>query len=158
MLAVLVAKTSADAIEASSIYDLVLNFSQLPYLDAKVEVSHCARPVDVMDSDTPVIHLDEENTLASLKHKVIETEHSALAQGFPVLRPVNETSDSRLVGYIGLKELAVALSSKAHHDADTPVRFDKQLELDQSAITPGFCDLGYLMDASPIVVTLRSPM
>jgi chloride channel 3/4/5 len=35
MLAVLVAKTVADALEPKGIYDLVIDLSQLPYLDAK---------------------------------------------------------------------------------------------------------------------------
>lgn len=35
MLAVLVAKTIADALEPKGIYDLVIELSQLPYLDAK---------------------------------------------------------------------------------------------------------------------------
>ena len=35
MLSVLVAKTIADALEPKGIYDLVIELSQLPYLDAK---------------------------------------------------------------------------------------------------------------------------
>ena len=35
MLSVLVAKTVADAIEPKGIYDLVIELSQLPYLEAK---------------------------------------------------------------------------------------------------------------------------
>lgn len=37
MLAVLVAKTVADALEPKGIYDLVIDLSQLPYLDTKHE-------------------------------------------------------------------------------------------------------------------------
>jgi hypothetical protein len=37
MLAVLVAKTVADALEPKGIYDLVIELSQLPYLDVKEE-------------------------------------------------------------------------------------------------------------------------
>ena len=37
MLSVLVAKTVADALEPKGIYDLVIDLSQLPYLDAKHE-------------------------------------------------------------------------------------------------------------------------
>ena len=37
MLAVLVAKTVADALEPKGIYDLVIELNQLPYLDAKHE-------------------------------------------------------------------------------------------------------------------------
>lgn len=35
MMAVLVAKTVADALEPKGIYDLVIDLAQLPYLDAK---------------------------------------------------------------------------------------------------------------------------
>lgn len=37
MLAVLVAKTVADALEPKGIYDLVIDLSQLPFLDTKTE-------------------------------------------------------------------------------------------------------------------------
>lgn len=37
MLAVLVAKTVADALEPKGIYDLVIELNQLPYLDTKHE-------------------------------------------------------------------------------------------------------------------------
>lgn len=37
MLSVLVAKTLADALEPKGIYDLVIELSQLPYLDSKHE-------------------------------------------------------------------------------------------------------------------------
>lgn len=37
MLSVLVAKTVADALEPKGIYDLVIELSQLPYLDVKEE-------------------------------------------------------------------------------------------------------------------------
>lgn len=37
MLAVLVAKTVADALEPKGIYDLVIELNQLPYLDSKHE-------------------------------------------------------------------------------------------------------------------------
>lgn len=37
MMAVLVAKTLADALEPKGIYDLVIELSQLPYLDSKHE-------------------------------------------------------------------------------------------------------------------------
>ncbi len=37
MLSVLVAKTVADALEPKGIYDLVIDLSQLPYLDTKHE-------------------------------------------------------------------------------------------------------------------------
>ena len=37
MLSLLVAKTVADALEPKGIYDLVIDLSQLPYLDAKHE-------------------------------------------------------------------------------------------------------------------------
>ncbi len=36
MLAVLVAKGVADALEPKGIYDLVIDLSQLPYLDSKL--------------------------------------------------------------------------------------------------------------------------
>lgn len=52
MLAVLVAKTVADALEPKGIYDLVIELSQLPYLDVKEEYIWGSLQIsDVVSSD-----------------------------------------------------------------------------------------------------------
>ena len=109
-----------------------------------------------MDRNAPAIHLDDDNTLASLKQKLIETENSAQAQGFPVLRSIPGSNSSRLVGYLGLKELAFSLA-KNRSDPTTPVTFHLGLGED-GPLTASSCDFGHLVDVSPVVVTLRSPM
>ncbi|KAN0061253.1 hypothetical protein ACQY0O_006099 [Thecaphora frezii] len=71
MLSILVAKTIADALEHKGIYDLVIDFSGLPYLDSKAEyIWEGVNVTDAMDTDVEVISLDEENTVASLRAKL----------------------------------------------------------------------------------------
>ncbi|KAK0539110.1 hypothetical protein OC835_001245 [Tilletia horrida] len=88
MLAILVAKTLADALEHKGIYDLVIEFSGLPYLDNRISyVWDRVHVPDAMDTSVECIWLEEENTVASLREKLVRL---ALGQGyadggFPIL-------------------------------------------------------------------------
>ncbi len=131
MLSVLVAKTLADALEPKGIYDLVIELSQLPYLDAKhdyiwgvLQISDVVGrfllffPVFAMmptafilktDRDVEVIRVDHTNTVKRLRDKLQELVESGNSDsGFPILRPDGE--GTRMVGYIGANELEHALS------------------------------------------------
>ena len=83
MLAVLVAKTVADALEPKGIYDLVIDVQQLPYLDAKhtylwgnVQVG------DVLRRDVPAIKLDEKQTVESLRDMLVKASASGDGGGW----------------------------------------------------------------------------
>ncbi|KAE8220501.1 hypothetical protein CF319_g5988 [Tilletia indica] len=88
MLAILVAKTLADALEHKGIYDLVIEFSGLPYLDNRITyVWDKVHVPDAMDTSVECIWLEDENTVASLRKKLVRL---ALGQGyadggFPIL-------------------------------------------------------------------------
>ncbi|GAA5864466.1 hypothetical protein JCM3774_005137 [Rhodotorula dairenensis] len=133
MLAVLLAKTVADAIEPRSIYDLVIEVADLPYLDAKAEYLHDASPTDILDADAPRISLDEDNTLASLHNKLADLYASGAAGGFPICGAIHtedgEGHDSgggdRAYAYIASKELehGLALAVAQGLPGDTPCSF-----------------------------------
>jgi chloride channel 3/4/5 len=113
MLSVLVAKTVADALEPKGIYDLVIELSQLPYLDSKHEYLWGSLQIgDVTDRDVEVIRLDKENTVRSLRDQLLRLTTSGQDDsGFPILRKEPETAEGmRLVGFIGANELEHALS------------------------------------------------
>lgn len=111
MLSVLVAKTIADALEHKGIYDLVIDFSGLPYLDGKAEyIWEGVHVPDAMDTSIELIWLEKDNTVASLRQKVARL---ALGQGytdggFPIV--VREEEGLKMVGYIAAGELEHALA------------------------------------------------
>ncbi|KAK0552634.1 hypothetical protein OC846_002807 [Tilletia horrida] len=135
MLAILVAKTLADALEHKGIYDLVIEFSGLPYLDNRVTyVWDKVHVPDAMDSSVEAIWLEEENTVTHLREKLVRL---ALGQGyadggFPILtradagpqssRPLSasvDKSDQQSAFVPGtpqtIREVAEALLSSTPH-------------------------------------------
>jgi len=122
MLSVLVAKTVADALEPKGIYDLVIELSQLPYLDAKHNYLWGSLQIDdVTDRDVDVIRVDRENTVKSLRDQLQGLLATGNADsGFPILR--SDDGGLRMVGYIGANELEHALSIVAD-DAEKTVSF-----------------------------------
>lgn len=172
MLGVLTAKTVADAIEPRSIYDLVIELADLPYLDAKLEYVHESTPLDILDSNAPVISLDEENTMQSLSGKLDELYREGTGCGFPIVG--KEEGGMRLYGYIGSKELEHGLSLAGRMGGagggggagDTPctfrmasaVRMGVSVEASRTQTPAEGCDFSWLVDSAPIAVSLRSPM
>lgn len=176
MLAVLVAKTVADALEPKGIYDLVIELSQLPYLDAKhTYVWGPLQMNDVTDKDVAVIRLDEEHTVKALRDKLqILVSSGNDDSGFPILRPDGDaTEGSRLVGFIGASELEHALTIVAD-DGDMPVSFHpttpnghratdysmtssvSSLIEDGGGLDP--FDFSVYMDQAPLTVQSNSPL
>ncbi|KAF7315600.1 Chloride channel protein [Mycena indigotica] len=173
MLAILVSKTVADALEPKGIYDLVIDLVQLPYLDSKHEYLWGSLQVnDVTVRDGEVIHLDQTNTVRSL----IEQLQSLLSagnddSGFPILQKERGENNSRMVGYIGANELEHALSIIAddpddevhfhpelsHRGGYASASFSSLLESGQHNDTDPF-DLSLYMDQAPMTVQLNSPL
>ncbi|EMD37662.1 hypothetical protein CERSUDRAFT_114309 [Gelatoporia subvermispora B] len=170
MLSVLVAKTVADALEPKGIYDLVIELSQLPYLDAKHDYVWGPYQVsDVMDRDVDVIRVDRENTVKSLRDQLqglIVSGHSD--SGFPILRVGDE--GMKMTGYIGASELEHALSIVAD-EADGTVSFHSTTPYrDSGVLTPTSLaeagsrravdpfDFSCYMDQAPLTVQTNSPL
>ncbi|KAK4050514.1 hypothetical protein OIO90_005097 [Microbotryomycetes sp. JL221] len=170
MLGVLTAKTVADAVEPRSIYDLVLEVAELPYLDSKIEYTHQSTVAEVMDSKAPFISLDDDNTFESIRAKVAALYAEGTGSGFPIVAIEREhgngTAGLRCYGYIACKELEhglIAMSRFAH--PSTPCTFRTALAARNGislatsrAQTPAGHDLGWLIDPAPIAVSVRSPM
>ncbi|PBK81935.1 hypothetical protein ARMGADRAFT_1171198 [Armillaria gallica] len=172
MLAVLVAKGVADALEPKGIYDLVIDLSQLPYLDSKIEYLWGKLTIgDVNDRDVEVIRLDRPNTVESLRNQ-LQTLLSFGNDdgGFPILRTDGEEGGMRMVGYIGANELEHALSIVADHGGEE-VYFHSAFSyhsLASSSISSLIenaqdydtdpLDFSIYMDQAPLTVQSNSPL
>jgi len=171
MLSILVAKTLADALEPKGIYDLVIELSQLPYLDSKHEYLWGSLQVnDVTVRDVEVIRLDHTNTVRSL----IDQLQRLLAMGnddsgFPILSK-HEDDNQKMTGYIGANELEHALSIVADdpddevqfhaafaHRAFASASFSSLLENGQGSELDPF-DFSIYMDQAPLTVQSNSPL
>ncbi|KAG9045510.1 hypothetical protein FS837_006172 [Tulasnella sp. UAMH 9824] len=177
MLAVLVGKTVADAIEPKGIYDLVITLAQLPYLDHKQEYLWGAYQItDIVwamlglflttDKSVAIIHSDQENTVKTLRDKLQVAVSTGIVEGFPLI-----TSDRKLVGYIGTNELEHALAQVADDpDAEchfTPA-FNRRRSFDAASFSSSFNEDGTLlndpfdfslyMDRAPLSVPSHAPL
>ncbi|KAI0645812.1 chloride channel [Trametes meyenii] len=173
MLSILVAKTVADALEPKGIYDLVIELSQLPYLDAKHDYVWGSLQInDVTDRDVDVVRVDRENTVKSLRDQLQElVEAGNSDSGFPILRPDGE--GMRMVGYIGANELEHALSIVAD-DPDRVISFhpasaqshggpmassiSSLAEAGSNIFGVDPYDFTYYMDQAPLTVQDNSPL
>ncbi|KAJ7084448.1 chloride channel [Mycena belliarum] len=173
MLSILVAKTVADALEPKGIYDLVIELSQLPYLDSKHEYLWGSLQVnDVTVRDVEVIRLDRVNTVRSL----IDQLQALLSTGnddggFPILRRDDSDHDNlRMSGYIGANELEHALSIVADDPEDqvqfhaehthrgfASASFSSLLDSAQGPDVDPF-DFSIYMDQAPLTVQSNSPL
>ncbi|KAG7440030.1 uncharacterized protein BT62DRAFT_938454 [Guyanagaster necrorhizus] len=172
MLAVLVAKGVADALEPKGIYDLVINLSQLPYLDSKIGYLWGKLTIDdITDRDVEIIRLDRPNTVESLRDQLQTLLSSGNDDGgFPILRTDGDEGGLRMVGYIGANELEHALSIVADH-ADDEVHFHSTfsyhslaslsvsslIENTQDYAADPF-DFSIYMDQAPLTVQSNSPL
>lgn len=186
MLSVLVARTIADALEHKGIYDLVLEFSGLPYLDAKEE--HTWQGVSILDAvDTGVeyIVLDHENTVESLLEKLqrLSLGLGYTDGGFPLV--VKDSSSQivanhqrgwRLVGYIAAQELEHGLHRLVESEPEVdPARLvctfrhvqlgQEESNENETTIRDSFLmtmeepsDLSVYVDKAPVTVTTTSPL
>ncbi len=97
MLSILVAKTIADALEHKGIYDLVIDFSGLPYLDSKTEyIWNGVNVTDATETEVEVICLDAINTVQSLGEKLDRLARGSgyTDGGFPIVSRVSPPSSS----------------------------------------------------------------
>ncbi|GAA5834523.1 hypothetical protein JCM9279_004343 [Rhodotorula babjevae] len=162
MLAVLLSKTVADRIEPRSIYDLVIEVADLPYLDAKTEYIHESTPGDILDADAPTISLVETNTLASLHAKLAAMYASGTASGFPLVAPDGDDGPERMYAYVASKELehGIARARARGLPETTRCGFGAAEALARVDVVRGrnVVDLGWLVDQAPLTINARSPM
>ncbi|KAH7926727.1 hypothetical protein BV22DRAFT_1032594 [Leucogyrophana mollusca] len=171
MLSVLVAKTVADALEPKGIYDLVIELSQLPYLDAKHEYLWGNLSLgEVMDRDAIAIQLDRVNTVESLRDQLQALLNSGHDDcGFPILKQNRDGDGRRMVGYIGASELEHALTIVADEGSEE-VRFhrndtheDRDMAASYTSLTDSMAahdpfDFSVYMDKAPLTIQSNSPL
>ncbi|KAI0275532.1 chloride channel [Russula aff. rugulosa BPL654] len=171
MLAVLVAKTVADSLEPKGIYDLVIELSKLPYLNAKHQHLWGAFTVsDVTDRDVEVIDVGNSNTVHTLRDQLARLVRAGYADtGFPILETDAANGKSRMLGFIGGNELEHALSIVAD-EADRPIffhpdtgrQFRRTLSISSiSSVFDGAEDpfnFSVYMDKAPLTIRVNSPL
>jgi len=170
MLSVLVARTVADALEPKGIYDLVIELSQLPYLDGKHDYYWGNHMVgDVADRDANVIKVDRENTVKSLRDQLLGLVSDEEDKGFPILR--QDDGGMRMVGYIGANELEHGLIIVAD-EAESQVSFHPTSPyshgtygtssisslMDGETVEGDPFDFSVYMDKAPLTVQTNSPL
>ncbi|KAI9507422.1 chloride channel [Russula earlei] len=168
MLAVLVAKTVADALEPKGIYDLVIELSKLPYLNAKHQYLWGGRTVhDAMDTGVEIIDSGRTNTVRTLRDQLARLAAAGYANtGLPIIR-TDSNGKSRMLGFMGGNELEHALSIIAE-DADHPVSFltgVRRFRTFSSSSISSFIDhvedpfdLSVYMDKAPLTISINSPL
>ncbi|KAI0247875.1 hypothetical protein BJV78DRAFT_1285234 [Lactifluus subvellereus] len=161
------AKTVADALEPKGIYDLVIELSQLPYLNAKHQYLWGGLTVsDAMDRDVEAIHFGHSNTVCTCGTNLQRLLLQATDIGFPILRS-DEDGRSRMLGFIGGNELEHALSIVAE-EADHPVSFHPSRHLYRSLSSSSLSsilehpedpfDFSVYMDKTPLTISINSPL
>lgn len=168
MLAILVAKTVADALEPKGIYELVIDLLRLPYLDFKHQhLWGGLRLEDAINREVEVIYADRLNSVDLLRDQLERAVSSGETDGgFPVVR--EEQGRLRLVGYIGVNELEHALS-RAANNSTSMVHFKSAEQSHQltssmtssvfeEEIGPEALDFTVFMDQAPLTVQRRSPL
>ncbi|KAF8322035.1 hypothetical protein DL93DRAFT_2071769 [Clavulina sp. PMI_390] len=166
MVSVLVAKTVADFIKPTPLYDCVSEMNQLPYLDCKHEYLWGSRTLaDVVDSRVDVIRADRDSTVSMLRRKL---EHAKEEDGgFPVV--IKEDGLYKPIGYIGNNELDHALTI-VDDDPTAVCRFQAAPHVISSVMTSSYSslidaglerdmhDFTVYMDSAPVMVPLNSPL
>jgi chloride channel 3/4/5 len=169
MLAVLVAKTIADALEPKGIYELAIELSQLPYLNAKHQYLWGSSTVsDVTDREVDVIDIGHSNTVRTLRDQLARLVRAGYVDtGFPILN-TDVNGKSRMLGFIGGNELEHALSIVAE-GADYPVYFQSEgggrfRTLSSSSISSIIdhaedpFNFSVYMDKAPLTISVNSPL
>jgi chloride channel 3/4/5 len=155
MLVTLFAKITADAFSTHSIYDLVIANNELPYLEESCELGELD-PAEIADLRAPVVIVNEDHTVGSLRDLV--TRFEGQVAGFPVLRRSPDGYGDRPIGYIAIQDLALGLSSLGS-DPSTPCTFRQPDAAENFGLpTPTSGNVGLMMNCSPMLVTMRSPV
>lgn len=119
-----------------------------------------------MDTDALTICLDDDNTLDSLRHKLARLYLECTGIGFPITGR-DEHAKERLYGYISSKELEHGLAAYSLLPIETPVTFQAAIAVRHGALpnrrqsrlsTPAGCDLSWLIETAPLVVSDQAPM
>jgi chloride channel 3/4/5 len=70
MIAIMIAKWTADAVHHASFFEVMIERNGHPYLDNKKEYARVGSTVEVMERGFEVIDVDDTNTVAELTEKL----------------------------------------------------------------------------------------
>ncbi|KAF4460727.1 chloride channel other eukaryote [Fusarium albosuccineum] len=155
-LAILVAKWTADAIEPSSIYDLLTSMNSYPFLDNKHKPIFTENLADIVPRVRRERIIDITNSplvpATSLRVK-LELLHRAgeLDGGLPILR------DSILVGLIPAPDLGYALD-QLEDESTSLCLMDRVPSIDEDDGSVDPTDFTPFIDPAPVALDIRSPM
>ncbi|KAM7201032.1 H(+)/Cl(-) exchange transporter 3 [Naviculisporaceae sp. PSN 640] len=156
-LAILVAKWTADAIEPLSIYDLLTEMNEYPFLNNKhkpIFTSELAaivprvrreRVIDI--SNSPVVPASSLRVKLELLHKAGE-----LDGGLPIIR------DDILVGLIPAPDLEYALDNLPDEGSSMCLMAEVPTIDDSDDGSPDPTDFTPYIDPAPVALDIRSPM
>lgn len=167
MLSILAAKTVADALEPKGIYDLVIDLSQLPYLDSKREYTWGnLRLSSVTDRDVEVIRVEDDNTVKQLRNKLRTFLANGYSDsGFPIIK-ADGFGLPKVVGYIGVNELEHALAivadepeAQCYFESSNAIRRELTVgsTLSETVGSDPFDFMVYI-DQAPLTIQTNSPL
>ncbi|KAJ4857343.1 voltage gated chloride channel domain-containing protein [Trichoderma breve] len=157
-LSILVAKWTADAIEPSSIYDLLTNMNTYPFLNNKhkpiftgdlTELVRRLRRERVIDiTNSPMVPASSLRTKLELLHR-----HGELDGGLPILR------EDVLVGLIPAPDLQFALD-QLRDEGSNLCLMDQIPSIDDDDVgsEPDPTDFTQFIDPAPVALDIRSPI
>ncbi|KAL6797044.1 chloride channel [Trichoderma sp. SZMC 28012] len=157
-LSILVAKWTADAIEPSSIYDLLTNMNAYPFLNNKhkpvfagdlTELVRRLRRERVIDiTNSPMVPASSLRTKLELLHR-----HGELDGGLPILR------EDVLVGLIPAPDLQFALD-QLRDEGSNLCLMDQIPSIDDDDVgsEPDPTDFTQFIDPAPVALDIRSPI
>lgn len=164
MVAILVAKWTADAIGKQSVYDLAQNVLGHPFLDHEsamgavqklgVRAEELIPPARTMDEITVVVPESGRVKRALLEEKRAQLEARGLLDaGLVLVRSISDSKVKYLQGYIAQGELIHGLASiSAEHNSDLEVRMLGEAQESDEA------DISAFVDRTPVSVCAQAPM
>jgi hypothetical protein len=164
MVAILVAKWTADAIGKQSVYDLAQNVLGHPFLDHEsamgavqklgVRAEELIPPARTMDEITVVVPESGRVKRALLEEKRAKLEARGLLDaGLVLVRLISDSKTKYLQGYIAQGELIHGLASiSAERSSDLEVRVLGEAQESDEA------DISAFIDRTPVSVCAQAPM
>jgi chloride channel 3/4/5 len=144
MLAVMVSKWVADAINKDGIYDEHIGLNGYPFLDNKRDYRFSTQAIDVMSTRDLCMLTEAGHTIGDLRGLLTSRKYA----GFPI---VNNSTDMNVRGYITRAELRAALDRATTQLNMSPTTICYFSDQPPSSKSHGL-DMSSWMDAAPLTV------
>ncbi|KAJ1978280.1 hypothetical protein H4R35_001968 [Dimargaris xerosporica] len=149
MLSIMVSKWVSDFFCKESIYDAMIRIAGYPYLDNQHTFVPHKSIVELLQTNIETIDLNDANTIADLRAKLMATIAKGLVDGgFPIL------DGHRLIGYISCSELEYVLEKVRHKDDTESCYFnDTHVVVDVETDMLMYNNFTPFVDQAPLAVT-----